>query len=125
MKDLPSRVEVLNKMSGTILTQDQKEKLALDAMLLRAGVDLGSPEAKEFEYDKETLTEILEPSRDADKGDDLWKVFNVVQERIIKGGFQSALKGEGRKVRKVRKITSFEKDIELNKQLFKLAVSML
>jgi hypothetical protein len=28
--------------------------------------------------DEETIDDILDPKRDADKGDDLWRVFNVV-----------------------------------------------
>ena len=36
--DLPSRVEVLNSMRNKILTNDEKNKLALDSMLIRAGV---------------------------------------------------------------------------------------
>ena len=42
-----------------------------------------SDKAKDFEYDQETLVDILEPKRDADKGDDLWRTFNVIQEIIL------------------------------------------
>lgn len=116
VKDLPNKVEVMNQMRNRILTEEEKNKLALDAMLIRAGVDT-------LEYDQETIQEILEPTREADKGDDLWRVFNVVQEKIINGNFHAALKGA--KVRKVRKIKSFEKDIQVNKDLFKLATSLI
>ena len=123
VKDLPNKVEVLNKMKSRILTKDEKEKLALDAMLIRAGITPDSDKAKKFEYDEETLQDILEPKREADKGDDLWRTFNVIQEKITQGDFHAALKGA--KVRKVRKIKSFEKDLEVNKKLFKLATAAL
>jgi hypothetical protein len=123
VKDLPNKVEVLNKMRNKILTQDEKQKLALDAMLIRAGITPDSDKAKKFEYDEETIEDILEPKRKADEGDDLWKVFNVVQEKITQGEFHAALKGA--KVRKVRKIKSFEKDLEVNKKLFKLATALV
>ena len=123
VKDLPNKVEVLNEMKSRILTQDEKNKLALDAMLVRAGIEIGSKKAKKFVYDEETIEDILEPKRDEDKGDDLWKVFNVVQEKITQGEFSAALKGA--KVRKVRKIKSFEKDLKVNKDLFQLATSLL
>jgi len=123
VKDLPNKVEVLNKMRNKILTQDEKQKLALDAMLIRAGITPDSDKAKEFEYDQETIEDILEPKREADKGDDLWKIFNVIQEKITQGEFHAALKGA--KVRKVRKIKSFEKDLQVNKELFKLATALV
>lgn len=116
VEDLPNRVQVMNDMKNRILTQEEKNQLALDAMLVRAGV-------KTLEYDKETIEDILEPKRDADKGDDLWRVFNVIQEKITQGDFHAALTGA--KVRKVRKIKSFEKDMKVNKELFKLATAMI
>ena len=70
-----------------------------------------------------TITDILDPKRDADKGDDLWRVFNVIQEKITQGDFHAALTGA--KVRKVRKIKSFEKDMKVNKELFKLATALV
>ena len=121
--DLPNKVEVLNQMKSRILTQDEKNKLALDAMLIRANIKPGSKEAKKFNYDDETIIDILDPKRDEDKGDDLWKVFNVIQEKITQGQFSAALVGA--KVRKVRKIKSFEKDLKVNKELFKLATALV
>ena len=123
VNDLPNKVEVLNKMRNKILTQDEKQKLALDALLIRAGISPGSDKAKEFKYDQETIQDILEPKRKEDTGDDLWKTFNVIQEKITQGEFHAALVGA--KVRKVRKIKSFEKDLQVNKELFKLATALV
>jgi len=123
VNDLPNRVQVMNDMKNRILTQDEKNKLALDAMLIRAGIKLGSEQAEAFKYDDETIEDILDPKREADKGDDLWRVFNVVQEKITQGDFHAAL--QGAKVRKVRKIKSFEKDLKVNKELFKLATALV
>ena len=116
VEDLPNRVQVMNDMKNRILTEDEKRKMALDAMLIRAGV-------KELQYDEETITDILDPKRDEDKGNDLWRVFNVIQEKITQGDFHAALTGA--KVRKVRKIKSFEKDMKVNKELFKLATALV
>ena len=121
--DLPNKVKVLNDMKKRVLTQEEKNKLALDAMLIRAGIEPGSEKAKKFNYDDETIIDILDPKRDEDKGDDLWRVFNVVQEKITQGDFHAALTGA--KVRKVRKIKSFEKDLKVNKELFKLATALV
>lgn len=123
VSDLPGRVKVMNNMRTRKLSTEEMNKLALDAMLLRAGINPNSSKADDYEYDEETIEDILEPKRDADKGNDLWTIFNVVQEKIVNGEFHAALKGA--KVRKVRKIQSFEKNIEVNKELFKLATSYL
>ena len=123
VEDLPNKVQVMNDMKDRVLTQEEKNKLALDAMLIRANITPGSEEASKFQYDDETIEDILDPKRDADKGDDLWKVFNVVQEKITQGEFHAALRGA--KVRKVRKIKSFEKDMKVNKELFKLATALV
>lgn len=116
VEDLPNRVQVMNDMRDRVLTQEEKNQLALDSMLIRAGV-------KSLDYDQETIQDILEPKRKEDEGNDLWTVFNVIQEKIINGDFHAALKGA--KVRKVRKIKSFEKDLQVNKDLFMLATNML
>jgi len=123
VEDLPNKVQVLNDMKDRVLTQEEKNGLALDAMLIRAGIEPGSEKAKKFNYDDETIEDILDPKRDEDKGDDLWRVFNVVQEKITQGDFHAALTGA--KVRKVRKIKSFEKDLKVNKELFKLATALI
>jgi hypothetical protein len=121
--DLPNRVQVLNEMKNRVLTKEEKSKLALDAMLIRAGIAPGSEKAKKFNYDDETIIDILDPKRKEDEGDDLWRVFNVIQEKITQGDFHAALSGA--KVRKVRKIKSFEKDLKVNKELFKLATALV
>jgi len=121
--DLPNKVQVMNDMKNRTLTQEEKNQLAVDAMLIRAGIKPNSDKAKEFDYDTETIEDILEPKREADKGNDLWRVFNVIQEKITQGEFHAALKGA--KVRKVRKIKSFEKDMKVNKELFKLATALV
>jgi hypothetical protein len=123
VSDLPNKVEVMNTMRDRILTEDEQSSLAVNALLIRCGIKVGSEEAAQRTFTQETIKEVLEPTRDLDRGDDLWTVFNVIQEKITQGGFHSALKGV--KVRKVRKIASFEKDLEVNKELFKLATSLL
>lgn len=123
VEDLPNKVQVLNDMKSRTLTSEEKNKLALDAMLIRAGITPDSEKAKAFNYDAETIEDILDPKRDEDKGDDLWRVFNVIQEKITQGDFHAALTGA--KVRKVRKIKSFEKDLKVNKELFKLATNLI
>jgi hypothetical protein len=98
------------------LSPAEQRQLAIDAMQLRTN-------RIDAEWDEETIQDVLTPTRDADKGNDLWKVFNVIQEKITQGGYSAALNGA--KVRKVRKIKSFEKDLEVNQKLFKLATALI
>ena len=112
------KVEVINTMIERELTEEEQYDLALKAMLIRAGVN---PEAEDKPaYSKDTLKEMLSPRREMDKAQNLWTVFNRVQEAIIKGGFRAQV--EGKKVRTVKPIKSFEKDIIVNQKLFQLAL---
>ena len=120
VEELPKKVEVINTMKSVELTEKQQKDLAFKAFLLRQGIALESEQAKEVEISDEVLENILETQRAEDAGNDLWVTFNRVQEAITQGGFQGAL--QGAKIRKVRKIKSFEKDLKLNQRLFDLAL---
>ena len=65
------------------------------------------------------LNELLKPTRKEDMGNDVWSVFNVVQEKIIEGDFEYI---SGTKVRKARKVKNFKQDQKINKELFSLAL---
>jgi hypothetical protein len=112
--DLPNKVEVLNKMQVRMLTAEEQRQLAIDAMALRAT----NPNA---EYTEASIEDVLAATRKEDEGDSLWLVFNRIQESIINGGYSAALRGS--KVRKVKKIKSFERDLQVNQDLFKLATA--
>jgi hypothetical protein len=79
-----------------------------------------TPDAK---FDEMSIEQVLAATRKEDEGDSLWAVFNRVQESIINGGYSAALRGA--KVRKVKKIKSFERDIQVNQDLFKLATALV
>jgi hypothetical protein len=110
VEKLPLTVECMNKLKNTKLSQEQKEKFALEAIGLRF-----NPEGKNFE-----LESILEPTRKEDEGDDMWSVYNVIQEKLVNGLLNY---GVGAKVRKARKIKNFQQDMKLNQELYELALS--
>ena len=114
--DLPNKIQVLNEMQVRMLTVEEQRQLAIDAMALRST----NPDAK---YDEASIQEVLTATRKEDEGDSLWLVFNRIQESIINGGYSAALRGA--KVRKVKKIKSFEKDLKVNQDLFKLATAFI
>ena len=116
---IPEQVKVMNKMKQTELTEDDKYKLALQVIKARRG----EMENEKFKATKETLDDMLTPIRKEDVGNDLWTVFNVLQEKAIKGGF---IYSDGtKKARKQRSITSAAKDIALNQTMFSIAASYI
>ena len=64
------------------------------------------------------LDEFLKPVRKEDAGDDLWSVFNLVQEKVVEGDFEYV---SGVKLRKARKIKNFKQDLDVNQKLFEVA----
>ena len=112
VEKLPLTVESMNKMQATELGQDEMVKFAKKAIATRFKED----ELKRIKID---FQELLNPTRDEDMGNDLWSVFNVVQEKIIDGDFEYIA---GKKVRKARQIKNFKQDQKINKELFDLAL---
>ena len=69
-----------------------------------------------------TLETIVNPLRVDDFENTLWNTFNVVQEKLIRGGF---VKQQGRKERTVKPITSLAMDTMINKKLWELAETFI
>jgi hypothetical protein len=69
-----------------------------------------------------TLETIVNPLRNGDVESNLWTTFNVVQEKLIRGGF---VKEQGRKTRVVKPITSLTMDTMINKKLWELAETFI
>ena len=110
VEKLPLTVECMNKLKAKKLSQEEKEKFALEAIGLRFDT-----KNKNFE-----IQELLEPTRVEDKGDDMWSVYNLIQEKLVHGMINY---GVGIKQRKARKIKNFQQDMKLNQDLYALALS--
>ena len=113
---LPNKIEALNDMKATTLTVEQQMEFAENAIRAKKGIQNG----EKFNITKDEIMGILEPVRDEDDGNSLWATFNVIQEKLIKGGYTLF---NGKKDRKQRGITSIKKDIEINSKLYELANS--
>jgi hypothetical protein len=108
---LPLAVESMNKFKQTQLAQEQILDFARKAVQIR----FGEEQAQNIAIDYNTLTTATRPE---DRGNDLWSVFNVIQEKITQGMFEYQ---SGAKVRKARKIKNFRQDLDLNAKLYELA----
>jgi hypothetical protein len=108
IEKLPNLVEKINIFKATELSDEQVVEFANKASQLR------------FNNDKsETVVDInglLVVERVEDEGNDLWSVFNRVQEKLINGNFSY-----GRKKRKARSIKNFTQDLNINKELWEIA----
>jgi hypothetical protein len=121
---IEEQVAVMNAMKDTALMKEQQRELAMQGLLIRGQVSKSEEGKFRGKVDLLTLDEILTPERNEDKGTDLWNTFNVVQEKMVNGGFHTQL-GLNTKIRKVRAIKSFEQDLSLNKQLFSAAQELI
>jgi hypothetical protein len=110
VEKLPLTVESMNRFKNKQLSEDQKQKFALEALGLR------------FDTDNKTfnVSEFLTPTRKEDEGSDLWSVFNVIQEKLVHGMVDYRA---GAKQRKARRIKNFQQDVKLNSELYELALA--
>lgn len=102
---LPGLVNKINTFKAKTLTEAEMNDFAVKASQLRTKKTVN-------------IMDVLSVTRSQDQGNDLWVVFNRVQEKILGGSYTSG----GRKARSVK---NFQKDIQLNEQLFELAESYL
>ena len=114
-----NQIGTFNDMQAITLSDAQKNELAINALRFRKGL----PDDAPMVADEEGIADLLTPIREEDKADTLWAVFNILQEKITKGGAVVGI--NGKKARKMRGITSFAKDIDINQRLYKAATAYL
>jgi len=102
---LPGLVQKINLFKSTQLSEDQMMEFATKAATLRT-------------KQKVNIMDLLNADRVEDQGSDLWVVFNRVQEKLLGGSYKAGK-------RKARSVKNFQKDIQINEQLFELAESYL
>ena len=112
VEKLPLTVESMNKFKATELAQDQALDFAKRAVECRFSED-------EIANVKIDWDDLLTPTRPEDQGNNLWSVFNVIQEKLVHGMFNYTY---GTKNRKARKIKNFKQDMVLNEKLYDLAL---
>ncbi|MBE2966598.1 DUF945 domain-containing protein [Burkholderia cepacia] len=105
-------------MRSVTLDRDEQHAFARSALALRydptdAEADAQAPVSE---------SQLLAPRRFEDRRDDLWTVFNRVQENLTKGG----LHGRSRSGRAMstRPITGIDQNVKLNRALWMLADAM-
>lgn len=109
--------EAVKSMMATTVSGEQKLAFAEFAYELRHGKAPTNPIS---------LTQLLTPAREFDQGDDLWRVFNVVQENIMNGYYSYPIKkSENRSAMyKSKPITSVLRSTDINSSLFDFAMTL-
>jgi len=106
---IPTIMGCVDDFKKTVLSEEAKREFAKKAILARW------KNGQEFL----PLEDLLSPIRQDDKGNQLWNVFNVVQEKILTGGITYNL-ASGRQ-QTVRELTNIDQRLNVNKKLWTLA----
>jgi hypothetical protein len=120
LKDAPKVLKRVGEMKKIKLTQPKTLKFAEEALQLLY------PKGKWVKKNKkETVEELIKPTRQEDKEKNLWNLFNIVQEKFISGGEfmvdkKKDKKGE-QKIGKKKQITRIKTNISLNMGLWDIA----
>ncbi len=115
--NIPNLVKLVEKFEGKIMSKEEINKFAIDAIKTRLDSDK--------QINEEDFGNFLLPKRNEDRENNLWNIFNRVQEKLTKGEFNYFVKNKKKEVvlRKARPIKSFSLDMEMNKKLWELAES--
>jgi hypothetical protein len=119
IEQVPNIVATMNKMRDIEATEEQKVAMATEVVKIRKGVDT----TEDIEIGQDVIEDILTPIRAEDNSNDLWTIFNICQEKMIKGGFSAPSRKS--RSRKQRAITSIKKDMEYNQRLWQTASQYL
>jgi hypothetical protein len=111
VEQLPLTVESMNKMKLTQLSKSQAQDLAKRSLTTRF-------EDIDIDLLNIDIDALLEPTRPEDKSNDLFTVFNIIQEKILGGDFTYM---SGVKIRKARRVKNFQQDIKINARLYEIA----
>ena len=101
---IPIIMNNIDRMRNKILTNDEIDNFTYNALQIRFINAVGI-----------NINDVVKPSRIEDYSNDLWTVFNVVQEKLIRGGIQLPSK------RHSRPINNFVNDNDINTKLWQLA----
>lgn len=110
---LPIIQNSVSKMESTILSEEKSVDLVKKAELIRW--EKGSVPSNI------SIEQLLTPNREGDKGNSVWKIFNIIQEKFVRGGVQYR-SGRGR-LTTMKELKNFQSINKINTSLWELAES--
>jgi len=127
----PKVISSIARFKDTPLSNEQRWMFADMAL------NLMFDETKWSKYNKDaTINRLTKPQRVQDEDVNLWNVFNIIQERFMKGGRYLVTNDEMElcaryqwnvdyaNTESVRPVKSIDRSIEVNRKLWELAVSV-
>ena len=138
---IPHKGDVLSQVIEGSFTVIEQSRLTLDRADAWAGVQLDQAEAQVMaeaahivrfgDAEGETETpikpaQLLAPRRRDDVGNDLWRVFNRVQENAIRGGLSAIGRDANNRPRRAtsRPVKAIDADVKINRALWHLTERM-
>ncbi len=121
---LPLVFGMIESFQDKILTDNEKLDFAYQSLAVRYPefVDEKTNKIDKIKINKVIdIDEVLLPLREEDSGNSLWSVFNLLQEKMIKGGFNR--QGLGKAPRLTRPISNIRTNVTINKELWELCES--
>jgi len=117
LNSLPQLTDAVESFRARRLTPAESKAFAESAILLRYDDLKAAPISPE---------KLLEPRRPEDAGNDLWRVYNVAQESLIRGGLKdySRRKTDGKRHPRTRAVAGLDENVRLNKALWHLAEAL-
>jgi hypothetical protein len=129
VENVPNVLDSMERYDSIILGEQEQIEFVRKAMALRyPEFYFDTPELRDKKVLNKSLIddsivydEILSAVRPGDEGNSLWKVYNRVQEKVIKGDFERIVATEnGLRVRKARPIKNIRLDVNVNKGMWEL-----
>ena len=114
----PQIMNSIEVMRSIKLTDEQMMEFALKSACIR--FDTKEEEVEQLKKHLD-ITQLLGITRPEDSGEDLWTVYNRVQEKVINGDFNYT--NDKGKVRKAREIKNIDRDMVINQSMWELASS--
>jgi len=113
-------LEAADAWAGVTLGREEQSAFAEAAHVLRFGDAAGEADTPI------RPAQLLEPRRSTDRADDLWTVFNRLQENSIRGGLSAWGRDPNGRPRRVtsREVTGIDQDVRLNRALWTLGERM-
>jgi len=106
--------EVVQRMASFNLTAEQRLEFARQALALRY------PRGQHWPV---TPEQIITPRREADARQDVWTVYNTLQEHLMHGGL-AGRSASGRATR-TRTVSAIREDVRINSGLWQVAMRLL
>ena len=122
-KVIEGAYEVLGIFNRVEEKRDAMQSLALPAPARQALANAALRYRFGEEHLPVTPSQLLTPRRNEDNSDDLWTVYQRVQENLIKGGL-SGRTTQGRRGQ-TRAVKGIDSDVKLNRALWVMAENML